>query len=312
VESVVITTLIPTAGQDEIWGLEIDGRPPASPEEEFSALLYRVSAGYFETMGIPMKMGRAFRLDDREGTVPVTVISESFARQHFPGEDPVGRRLRFGGDGPPWEIVGIAGDVQHYEVGQTSMAQVYLPFPQRPGDHVRFVIDASVPPLSLVGAARAEIQSVDADMPLVGVRTFDQIISAGMSGPRFRTVLLTSFGLTALLLAVVGLYGVMSFTVTQRSREIGTRMALGAQQSSILKLVLRDGVRLVVTGVGVGLAGAVVLTRILESMLFGVGVRDPGVFAAAPLLLLAVAIVAVLIPAIRATRVDPVKTLAVE
>jgi len=313
VESVAITTLVPVTGRDEIWGLEIEGRPPSGPEEYISALLYRVSAGYFEIMGVPVRTGREFTRDDRDGTTRVAVVSESFAETHFMGESPLGKRIRFGGDdGAFVEIVGVAGNVQHYHLGRNPMPQVYLPFAQWPDQDVNFVIKASVPPLSLVGAIRTEIQGVDPNMPLEGVQTLEQVIAADMAAPRFRTVLLTSFGLVALLLAVVGLYGVMSYTVAQRSREIGMRMALGASQSSILRLVFWDGVPLVVTGVVVGLGGALALTRVLQSMLFGVGVRDPGVFGAVPLLLLAVSAVAMLIPAIRATRVDPVRTLAPE
>ena len=313
VESVAITTLIPVTGQDEIWGLEIEGRPQAGVEDRIAALTYRVSPGYFNTMEIPMLAGRGITRGDRDGALRVVVVSESFASSHLPGEDPVGKRFRFGGEGDPyWEIVGVVGDVQHYSLGSTSMAQIYLPFPQRPDDVVRFVIEASVSPLSLVGAVRTEIQTVDPDQPLMGMSTMDQLIAEDMSAPRFRTILLSAFGLTALLLAVVGLYGVLSHAVAQRSREIGMRMALGAQRTAILKLVLRDGVPLVLTGVAIGLAGAFALTRVLASMLFGVNVRDPGVFVTAPLLLIVVAAVAVLIPAIRATRVDPVKTLAAE
>ncbi|UCG84773.1 MAG: ABC transporter permease [Gemmatimonadota bacterium] len=313
VESVAITTLVPVSGRDEIWGLQLEERPPRGPEDAISALLYRVSPGYFEMLGIPLRTGREFTRDDREGATRVAVVSESFGQTHFPGESPLGKRIRFGGEGSPFlEIVGVAGNVQHYRLGQTSMPQVYLPFSQRPDTDVNFVIKASVPPLSLVRAIRTEIQTVDPNMPLEGVRTLEQIIAEDTSNPRFRTMLLTSFGLTALLLAVVGLYGVMSYTVAQRSREIGMRMALGAQQSSILRLVYRDGVPLVAAGVVVGLGGALALTRVLQAMLFGVGVHDPGVFAAVPLLLVAVAAVAMLIPAVRATRVDPVKTLAPE
>jgi len=309
VESVAITTLVPVSGRDEIWGLELEERPPRGPEDAISALLYRVSPGYFEMMGIPVKAGREFTRDDRDGTTRVAVVSESFVQTHFPEESPLGKRIRFG---DLVEIVGVAGNVQHYQVGQSSMPQVYLPFVQWPDQDVNFVVKASVPPLSLVRAIRTEIQAVDANMPLEGVRTLEQIIAEDTSTPRFRTMLLTAFGLTALLLAVVGLYGVMSYTVAQRSREIGMRMALGAQQSAILRLIYRDGIPLVVAGVVFGLAGALALTRVLQSMLFGVGVRDPGVFAAVPLLLVAVAAVAMLIPAVRATRVDPVKTLAPE
>jgi predicted permease len=313
VESVALTTLIPVSERDWISELEVEGRTQNNPDDVASALIYRVSPGYFETMGLPLRTGREFTAHDREGTVPVVVVSESFARDYLSGEEAIGRRIRYrGDDGPFVEIVGVAGDVQHYHLGRTSMPQVYFPFAQQPSVHVSFVLKASVPPLSLVRAIRTEIQAVDPDMPLERVRTLEQIIAADVATPRFRTMLLTSFGLTALLLAVVGLYGVMSYTVAQRSREIGMRMALGAQQSSILRLVLRDGVPLVTTGLVVGLVGAIALTRVLESMLFGVSVHDPGVFAMVPLILVAVSASAMLIPAVRATRVDPVKTLAPE
>jgi predicted permease len=263
-------------------------------------------------MGIEMRVGREFTPSDREGAVRVAVVSESFARDQFPDESPVGRRIRFGGDDPWWEIVGVAADVQHYQVGQTSMPQVYLPFGQRPDRDVNFVIKASVPPLSLVQSVRNEIQTVDPDMPVEGVRTMGQIIAADISAPRFRTMLLTGFGLTALLLAVVGLYGVISYTVAQRSWEMAMRIALGAQQSRVLRLVFRDGVGLVAIGVVIGIGGALVLARALESMLFGVSANDPLVYIAVPSLLFAVAVLAILVPALRATRVDPLRVLSAE
>jgi putative ABC transport system permease protein len=312
VESVAVTNLIPVSGRDAIWSLQIEGRPPASPDEYIPALHYRVSPGYFRTMGIPLRMGREFGPGDRAGSVLVAVVSESLVRDQFPGESPLGRRISFGSDGPWWEIVGVAADVQHYQVGQTSMPQVYLPFDQHSNRDVNFVIKASVPPLSLVRAVRSEIQTVDPDMPVEGARTLEQIVGEDIATPRFRTTLLTSFGLAALLLAVVGLYGVISYTVAQRSREMAMRMALGAQQSSILKLIFWDGVPLVIAGVIVGLGGALALTRVLESMLFGVSANDPMVFAAVPSLLVVVAAVAMLIPALRATRVDPVRVLSAE
>jgi len=311
VESVAISSLIPVSDGDEIWSLEIEGRPPSGPDDYIPALHYRVSAGYFQTMGIPLRTGREFTSGDRPGSVPVAIVSESFAVDQFPGESALGKRISFDGDSW-WEIVGVAADVQHYQVGQTSMSQVYLAFAQRPHRRVNFIIKASVPPLSLVPAVRTEIQTLDPDMPVEGVRTLEQIIAEDISTTRFRTTLLTSFGLTALLLAVVGLYGVISYTVAQRSWEMAMRMALGARQSSILRLVLRDGVPLVAAGVIVGLGGALALTRVLESMLFGVSANDPVVFAAVPALLVAVAAVAMLVPALRATRVDPVRVLSPE
>jgi putative ABC transport system permease protein len=311
VESAAITTLIPVTGQDEISEYEIEGLPPSGPDDSQSAIVYGVSPGYLETMGIPLRRGREFTPDDRDDAVPVAVVSESFVQRHFPTDNPLGKRIRFGGEDHPYVMIaGVSGDVQHYRVGQTSMQQVYFPFAQRPSDQVSFVIRASVPPLSLVTALRTEIQSVDPNMPLVGVRTFGQIVAADIAAPRFRTMLLTSFGVTALLLAAVGLYGVISYTVARRSGEIGLRMALGAQQSSILGLVLRGGLPTVGAGVLLGLGGAYPLSRMLGSVLFGVGARDPAVFVAVPLLVVAVAAAAMLIPALRAMRVDPVWALS--
>jgi putative ABC transport system permease protein len=314
VESATITTLIPVSGQDEIWGIWIEGRRQSGPEDAISALTYRVSPGYFETAGIPLILGREFTPADRENTARVVIVSAAFAARYFPGEDPLGKRFRFGTDEDDLfvDIVGVVGDVQHYRVGRTSMPQIYLPFAQRPSPSVRFILKASVPPLDLVRAARAEIQAVDPDMPLVGVQTWEQIVAADTSTPRFQAILLTAFGLTALLLAVVGLYGVMSYTVAQRSREFGMRMALGAPRGSILRLVFRDGVPLVGIGVVLGLGGALALTRMMKAMLFGVGARDFVTFAAVPVLLVIVAVLAMLVPAVRATRVDPVETLAAE
>jgi putative ABC transport system permease protein len=313
VESAAITTAIPMSGQGEIWGFTVDGKPVPSIEEQTTALIYRVSPGYFETMGISPLAGRGFTKDDRDGNLPVVVVSESFETSLLPGEDPLGKRVSIGGrEDPYFEIVGVVGDVQHNSLGRTSMTQIYLSFSQRPDEDVRFVVKSSVPPFSLAGAVRTEIQAVDPDQPLVGLNTMAQLVADDLAAPKFRTILLSAFGLIALLLSVVGLYGVLSYVVAQRSREIGMRMALGAQRSTIFRLVLRDGIPLVLTGVFVGLAAAFGISRVLESLLFGVGVRDPRVFVGAPLLLIVVAMVAVLIPAIRAARVDPVKTLAVE
>jgi putative ABC transport system permease protein len=314
VESVALASLVPIMGSDEIWGIWLEGRPYSGPQDDISALFYRASPGYFSTMGIPLLAGRDITPQDREGSTRVVVVSETFAGDHFPGEDPLGRRIRFGtdDDDPWWEVVGVVGEVQHYNLGSTSMAQVYVPFAQHPTGRVSFVVKTQVPPLDLVSGIRGAIGAVDADLPLVGVRSVEDMVSANISMPRFRTLLMTGFGLTALLLAVVGLYGVLAYSVSMRSREIGIRMAMGAQRASVLGLVFREGLPLVALGSALGLGGAFALSRILESMLFGVGVRDPGVFASVPLLLVVVATAAMLVPARRAARTDPVRTLAEE
>jgi putative ABC transport system permease protein len=314
VESVALTSLIPLEGSDQIWGYWLEGNAEAGSSEDGSALFYRVSPGYFETMGIGLLAGRDFTADDREDGPPVVVISESLAREHFADQNPLGQRIRFGRDvdDPLVEIVGVVGDVQHYVLGRAAIPQVYVPFAQRPTGDVNWVIQTSIPPIALVEGIREIVEDMDPDLPLLGVQEADALISSATSMPRFRTLLMAGFGLTALLLAVVGLYGVMAYTVTQRSKEIGVRMALGATRGSVLGLVFRDGGPVVGVGLGIGLVGAFALSRVLESMLFGVGSRDPGVFATVPVVLGAVAAVALLIPARRATRVDPVKTLGEE
>jgi putative ABC transport system permease protein len=314
VESVALTSLIPLEGSDQIWGYWLDTNAIPGATEDGSALFYRVSEGYFDTFGIPILSGRGVTSDDGENAPPVVVISTSLAERHFQGQNPLGRRIKFSPspDEIPAEIVGVAGDVQHYVLGQTRLPQVYVPFAQRPSGFVNWVVDASVPPMTLVNGIREAVEAIDPDQPLVGVQEAEGLVSDAISMPRFRTLLMAGFGLTALLLAVVGLYGIMAYSVSQRSKEIGVRMALGATQGSVLGLVFREGGPVVAVGLGIGLIGAFALSRILESMLFGIGARDPGVFTAVPLVLAAVAAVAVLVPARRASRVDPVKTLGEE
>jgi len=313
VESVALTSLIPLDGSDQIWGFWMEERSSSDPETG-SVLFYRVTSGYFETMGIPLLAGRPIGPEDRADGTQVVVVSESFVEQYLPGENPIGHRVRWGSaeDRPHAEIVGVVGDVHHYTLTQSSIPQVYIPFAQRPTREVNFVIKASVPPLSLVEAVREAIKTVDPNQPLLGVQAAETMISDSISTPRFRTLLMSGFGLIALLLAVIGLYGVLAYSVSQRSKEIGVRMALGASRGSVLGLVFREGGPLVGVGLALGLVGAFALSRVLEAMLFGVGARDLGVFISVPLALTVVAVTAMLVPARRATRVDPVKTLGEE
>ncbi len=313
VETAALSSLVPIEGSDEIWGFWVHGRASTSPDGDGSALFYRVSPGYHETMGIPLLAGRGIRQEDGPEAPLVAVVSASIGEKHFPGEDLVGQRIRFDDSVvPEVEIVGVVGDVQHYRLGETSLPQIYVPFAQRPTRNAHFVVKASVPPLGLVDGVRTVVEGVDPDQPLEGIRTAEAMVSGSISTPRFRTLLMTAFGLLALLLAAVGLYGVMAYNVTQRTKEIGVRMALGATRGSIFGVVFREGAPLVGTGLLAGMAGALALSRILESLLFGVGARDLAVFTAVPLVLAGVACVALLLPARRATRVDPVRTLGEE
>ncbi len=314
VEAAAISSLIPIEGSDEVWGFWLEGRTSGDGQEDGNTLFYRVTPGYFEAMGIPLLAGRGITAEDREEGRPVVVVSASLVERHFPGENVIGRQIRFGRDpdDPREEIVGVVGEVQHYRLGRDNIAEVYVPYRQRPSRNVYFAVRASVPPLSLVDQVRDAIAEMDPDQPVVGIQTADDLIADSISIPRFRTVLMTGIGVIALLLAVVGLYGVMAYGVARRTKEIGVRVALGATRGSVLGLVLRDGARLVGVGLVLGLLGALALSRVLESMLFGIGARDPAVFLAVPIVLAATAAAALLIPAQRATRIDPARTLAEE
>lgn len=311
VEAAALTSLIPLEGSDNIWSYWVYGSAAPADHGDGAALVYRVSGEYIQAMGLRLLAGRGIGPEDRVDGPPVVVISESLARRHFAGENPVGRRIRWGrsAEDPGVEIVGVVGDVQHYVLGRTSIPQVYLPFSQRPSGNVNFVIKASVPPSSLMHGVRAAVRAVDPDEPVAGMQNYDALVSGSISLPRFRTLIMSAFGLSALLLAVVGLYGVLAYSVSRRTQEIGVRMALGATRGSVAGLVVREGLPLVGIGLIAGMAGAFALSRILESMLFGVGARDPLVFAAVPFLLTAVALAAMLVPARRAARVDPMRTL---
>ena len=313
VESVALSTLQPLQGDDEIWGYWLESTP-STENNDGNVLFNRVTPEYFDAMGIPLLAGRPIDAQDQADGPEVVVVSEGFAEEAFAGENPLGQRIRWGReqDRPMVEVVGVVGEVQHYSLGRSNTPQVYVPFVQRPSRNAKFVLKTSLPPTSLATGVRQAMEEVDPDQPLDGMQAAESLVSASISTPRFRTLLMSGFGLVALLLAVIGLYGVMAYSVSQRSKEIGVRMALGASRGSVLGLVFREGGPLVGVGLGLGLAGALALSRVLESMLFGVGVRDTAVFLAVPLVLSAVAAAALLVPARRATRVDPVRTLGEE
>jgi len=311
VEAVAISSLIPLEGSDEIWGFWKEANALPGTEEDGSALFYRVTTGYFAIMGIPILAGRGVEDQDRSSEHPVAVISASIAEEHFPNENPIGRRIKFGRDEDdlPVEIVGVVGDVQHYRLGESSVPQIYIPYYQRPNGDIHFAVRTMVPAMELAGPVREAIGAVDPDQPVLGLQPTEALIEEAVSMPRFRTLLMTGFGLTALLLAGVGLYGVIAYRVSQRTREIGVRMAMGATRGSVIGLVFRDGGPLVAIGLGLGLGGSLVMSRLLESMLFGVSAHDPVVFLLVPFVLALVAVSALVLPARRAVRVDPVQAL---
>jgi len=320
VESVAFSNGLPFQGasEDSFW---VEGRPKIKPTDEMMGVLYIVTPDYFRTLGINLKKGRYFTEQDRAGSPFVVVIDESLAQKYFPNEDPIGKRLENGPDTPPFEIVGVVEHVKHYGLdGEAPVdPQFYYSFKQVPEQFLPRVVSrmslsirTNGDPLTLVGAVRQQVLAIDKNQPVYDARTMEQVISESIASRRFAMLLLTIFAAVALLLSMVGIYGVMSYSVTQRTHEIGVRMALGAGVRDILKLIVGQGMLLVLIGVGIGLVAAFAITRVLSSLLFGVSSTDPVTFAGVAMLLTAVALLACLVPARRAMRVDPMVALRYE
>ena len=289
----------------------IEGRPE-DPSKISTARYNSVSPDLFRALRIPLVRGRLFAGGDGTDAPKVAVINEAMARIYFPGEDPIGKRVALGGrDGNvDWRtIVGIVGDVRDVSPDRAGEAQMYMPYAQRPLGGMTFVLRSAREPKGLVRDARAAVAAVDPQEPVYGERTMEEVVSASLGQPRFRTLLLVLFGALALALAAVGIYGVMAYSVSQRTQEIGIRMALGAAAGDVLRLVLAQAMRLAAVAVAIGLAAALVTSRFLSSLLYGVGAADPATFAGVALLLVAVASLAAWVPARRAARVDPIAAL---
>ena len=268
-----------------------------------------VSPGYFQAMGIPLRRGRLITDSDRAGAPPAVVVDEALAREYWKNQDPIGRHLRSGG-GPWATVVGIVGHVQHSALDSNQRkATLYWPYLQQSAQSLQFVLHTAGDPLALVNGIQQEVSRLDKDVPIFDVKTMDQRVAASLANRRFAAWLLAVFSFIALLLAAVGLYGVMAQTVLQRSREIGVRMALGAQTADVLRMILRQGAVLIAGGLLAGTVAALGLTSLLKSLLFAVRPTDPLIFVTVAALLAVVALAAAYLPARRATRLDPVTTL---
>ena len=313
VQSAGLTAYLPLSGTDNGWGFVIEGRPALRTGEYQMAKYRPVSPGYFETIGIPLLRGRAFISADNEDAPFAVVINESMARIYWGQENPVGQRLQFG---PPiWRtVIGVVGDVHHEGLDAELRPEMYVPFAQSPNNEARttVVIRTTVNPSAVTVALRKAVSTIDPAAPLDRVETMEQLVSASVGQPRFRTALLAVFSMLALVIASIGIYGVMNYLVMQRTRELGIRLAVGATGGDVLRLVLGRAAMLIAVGLCLGLLGSVVLARLVAGLLYGVTPLDSLTFAAVSLLLSAVALFASYIPARRATRVDPMVALRYE
>jgi len=292
----------------------IEGKTPAKDLPQI-AYFNRVSPDYFQALGIPLRSGRGFSTADTVDAPRVSLINETLRRRFFKGEDPVGKRLDLSIDGAPdWtRIVGIVADVKYNGMAEAVQPAIYQSTTQEPNWGGALVIKTDVAdPLSLTTAVRSEMRKIDPDQPLTNVATMDQRLARAVSQPRFRTSLIALFAGLALVLACIGIYGVISYSVTQRTHEIGIRMALGAQRGDVLAMVIKQAVVLAAAGVALGLIGSFALTRLMDTLLFGVKARDPLTFAGTALLLAVMALVASYLPARRAMKVDPLVALRYE
>jgi putative ABC transport system permease protein len=309
---------LPLNGLDLIISFQVKGRPPVPPAQQPAMQVRIATANYFSTIGIPVKRGRAFTEDDKAGSPRVVVVTESAAREFFPGEDPIGKTITLGwgrGPGKPragGEVVGIVGDVKDAGLDEANPPQIYLPYRQWTVGSMTVLLKTSVPPTSMAGPAREQVYAIDPNLPLSNVNTLDAVVAKSISQQRFYMLLLSIFASVALALAAIGIFGVLSYAVSQRTREIGIRMALGAQERTVVGLIVRQAMLLVAAGVAAGTALGLLVSQTMSKMLFNVTPTDPATYATVSAVLAAVALLAAYVPARRATRVDPIVALRAE
>jgi putative ABC transport system permease protein len=318
VRGVAATNALPFSGLGGSRTFHVEGREEKRPEDQPEEQLRIVTDGYFSAMGIPIVAGREFNERDSLTQPRVAVVNDALARKHWPHESPIGKRVSFSTNEPHWyEIVGVAGNIKHRALEAADRPELYVPYrqPLFAGWTVRpmyVMVRTSADPVSTAAIVRHEVARLDRDQPISDVRTMDERIGRSLSSRRFSMVLLALFAGLALTLAAVGIYGIVAYSVTERTHEIGVRVALGAQRRDVMAMVVGQGMAMTVAGTAIGVAASAALARLMSSLLFGVSAVDPVTFVAIPLLLIAVALAACYVPARRATRVDPLQTLRSE
>jgi predicted permease len=322
VHSAGLVRLLPLATEIGDWGLDVEGFEE-SPGRNAKGDWQVVSDGALEALGEKLRAGRAIQASDAAGALPVALVNETFVRAYWPaGEDPIGRRIRMGSNNPdrPWmTVVGVVRDERHNGLTGAIKEKFFVPYAQFPaarsGDAARnmsLVVRSTGDPAALAGPIRAAVRSLDPSLPIANVRRMTDVVAASMATPRLTGSLLTIFGSLALILAAIGVSGVLSYLVSRRRREIGIRMALGASRAQVLGLVVRRGLVTAAWGVGAGVLGGLALTRLMQGLLYGVAPRDPATFGLVALLLLLIALLASTVPALRAARTDPLEALRAE
>jgi len=319
VRSVGLTLSLPPDVLSMTDNFMVEGQVlPANQSAPLGPVLM-VSDRLFETLGVPLLRGRSFDERDEVKRAPTVIVNETLAKKYLPGVDPIGKRLKVGGPerpiGPknPWmEIVGVVGDIKYSGLDASPQPTYYLPYRQNAWSRQFVVVRTSSDPAALASAARDAVASLNRDVPLARVRTVDQLMTASVAPPKFRTVLVAMFALVGLVLAAIGLYGVISYAVTERTHELGVRIALGADRAHVVRLVLGEALALTAAGIVAGLAGAWATTRLMQGLLYGVGATDALTFAGISALLMGTALVASYLPTRRATRVDPMIALRYE
>ena len=315
VRSASAISYLPFNGLAAGTDVAIGGHSPAKPGEELVATIRTILPGYFQTLGIPLRRGRDFTAADNVETTPHRfIVNEAFVRKYLPGEDPIGKQISasMNKENPMGEIVGVVGDVKEGTLDQEPSPTVYYIHSHLDYGEMVFVLSADKNPLGLATEASKIIKEMDPELPVSQLRTMETVVRQTFSRQQFSTVLLGGFSLASLLLAAIGIYGLLAYSVTQRTREIGVRVALGAEPGSIIRMVVTSGARMVAIGAAIGLGAALALSGLMKSLLFGIGPRDPLTFIAAPAIFVVVALVAAYLPARRAARVSPMEALRAE
>ena len=319
VQSVSVTSVLPLSGSNVRVPFTISGRPPLSLSEQPVTQYRMIAPDYFGVMKIPVRSGRDFTNTDTHRAQPVAIINDTFVRRYWPDESAIGRHIKIDDNntGPrDVEIIGVVGSVRHTGLHEDPALEIYLPIAQIPEENVplltnnmSWVVRTSSEPLTLAGAVQREIQSVNANIPTSNTKSMEQLVASSLAPNRFNLFLIGVFAIVALLLASMGIYAVISYSVTQRTQELGLRMALGAQKRDVMRLVIGGGLKTVLAGVAMGLAGAFALTRVLSNLLFGISVTDASTFISVSLLFIFISVLASYLPARRAAKVDPIIAL---